>query len=115
MPIANLSQISALTIVRRLEAATSRLEDMVPNMGEPSASTNGVQSNIGGGLTGVKETSPAIANGASSQRYPETLPPAIDDFDGIINGEVKTFVNMSEEIGGLVAEQVQNPSWSSLP
>lgn len=35
------------------------------------------------------------------------LPPAIDDFDALINGDVKTFVNMSEEIGGLVAEQVR--------
>lgn len=43
------------------------------------------------------------------QKHLETLPPVIDDFDNIINGEVKTFVNMSEEIGGLVAEQVHMP------
>ena len=39
-------------------------------------------------------------------RRVESLPPAIIDYDAIINGEVKTYVNMSEEIGGLVAEQV---------
>lgn len=45
----------------------------------------------------------------SPPKHLETLPPVIDNFDGIINGEVKTFVNMSEEIGGLVAEQVPTP------
>lgn len=43
---------------------------------------------------------------ASQKPAAEPLPPAIDDFDAVINGDVKTFVNMSEEIGGLVAEQV---------
>lgn len=41
----------------------------------------------------------------------ETLPPTIDDFDTTINDEVKSFVNMSEEIGGLVAEQVRQKQW----
>lgn len=101
-----LPQKLALTILGRLEAATSRLEDMVPNIGDSSPSTNGIQSNRGQGMTAAEGIDQASGVLPTPQRHLETLPPVIDDFDSIINGEVKTFVNMSEEIGGLVAEQV---------
>lgn len=94
-----------LILLRRLEAATSRLEDMVPSISDPSASANGVSSLPESGLTapgGGLRGEP----GAAQQQPMAPLPPAIDDFDALINGDVKTFVNMSEEIGGLVAEQV---------
>lgn len=94
-----------LTVLLRLEAATSRLEDMVPMIQDPSAASNGVASLPESGLTAPG----ADARGgpaASPRLAPAPLPPAIDDFDALINGDVKTFVNMSEEIGGLVAEQV---------
>lgn len=103
-----LSSKFALTILGRLEAATSRLEDMVPNMGDTAASTNGIQSSSGQNLTAAEGTGHARRN-VQSPRHMETLPPMIDDFDAMINGDVKTFVNMSEEIGGLVAEQVCPP------
>ena len=93
-----------LIILARLEAATSRLEDMVPSMGENSSALNGHPSTQPQGLAFNDDH----ARGASPQpqRHVETLPPAIDDFDTMINTEVKTYVNISEEIGGLVAEQV---------
>lgn len=94
-----------LTVLIRLEAATSRLEDMVPAMSDPSAASNGMASLPESGLTAPG----ADARGGAaspSQQTAAPLPPAIDDFDALINGDVKTFVNMSEEIGGLVAEQV---------
>ena len=47
-----------------------------------------------------------IRKAVSPQPLVEPLPAAIDDFDSIINGHVSTFVNMSEDIGGLIAEQV---------
>lgn len=94
----------------RLEAATSRLEDMVPDMSNPAASTNGVQA----GQFQSSDASRAIEQPGAVTPAPhhhrEPLPPAIDDFDAMINAEVKTFVNVSEEIGGLVAEQVHLPS-----
>lgn len=95
-----------LTDTGRLEAATSRLEDMVPNMNDPSAPTNGLQAAQihNSGTNRAIEQGGVVAPAPQQQR--ETLPPAIDDFDAMINAEVKTFVNMSEEIGGLVAEQV---------
>ena len=90
----------------RLEAATSRLEDMVPNMSDASTITNGVSP----GQTQSLVTSKSVDSNRIASPSPsapvETLPPAIDDFDALINSDVETFVNVSEEIGGLVAEQV---------
>lgn len=94
-----------LTVLIRLEAATSRLEDMVPATTDQSAASKGVASLPESGLT-----APSVdARGGAASPSQDTLvplPPSIDDFDALINGDVKTFVNMSEEIGGLVAEQV---------
>lgn len=95
----------SLTLLRRLEAATSRLEDMVPTISDPSAATNGVASLPESGLTAPGGDIRG-GSGTPQQQPMAPLPPAIDDFDALINGDVKTFVNMSEEIGGLVAEQV---------
>ena len=94
----------ALTILGRLEAATSRLEDLVPTIADPSLTTDGAQPLPGQGLAADR----ALDQARSPSMHMETLPPVIDDFDAIINGQVKSFVNMSEEIGGLVAEQVSS-------
>ena len=104
MPL-KLSLEYMLKIIGRLEAATSRLEDMVPNMSDPTASANGVRS-VSGQASTPSEAMGRARENVQSPRRMETLPPVIDDFDATINSEVKTFVNMSEEIGGLVAEQV---------
>jgi adenylyl cyclase-associated protein len=37
---------------------------------------------------------------------PEVLPESVEDFDAFISGTVKKFVNLSDEVGGPVAEQV---------
>ncbi|KAL9103771.1 MAG: hypothetical protein Q9163_001230 [Psora crenata] len=94
---------TALILLDRLEAATSRLEDMVPSMGDGSNPLNGLSPVQAHGLSLSDDH--ARGSSPSPQRHIESLPPAIDDFDTIINSEVKTYVNMSEEIGGLVAEQ----------
>jgi adenylyl cyclase-associated protein len=94
-----------LTLLCRLEAATSRLEDMVPNYGNISGSTDPSLPSPDAGTGAVAGTDQTRAN-APQEHLVEPLPPAIEDFDAIVNEEVKTFVNMSEDIGGLVAEQV---------
>lgn len=94
-----------LTFLTRLEAATSRLEDMVPNMGDANGTTSGAiptEDATIGAAGGTDQT----RNAVTPQPLVEALNPAIDDFDAIINGHVSTFVNMSEDIGGLIAEQV---------
>ena len=92
----------ALTVLGRLEAATSRLEDLVPTIGDSSLTTDGTHPLSEQALSGDR----GMEHAGSLPRPTEALPPAIDDFDAIINEQVKSFVNMSEEIGGLVAEQV---------
>lgn len=94
-----------LTLLCRLEAATSRLEDMVPNYGNISGSTDGVSLSPDAGTGAVAGTDQTRGN-APQEPLVEPLPPTIEDFDAIVKGEVQTFINMSEDIGGLVAEQV---------
>ena len=79
---------------------------MVPNMSDPSAAINGVQAGQAQSPSASRAIEQTGGVTPTPQQHQETLPPAIDDFDAMINAEVKTFVNMSEEIGGLVAEQV---------
>ena len=80
---------------------------MVPNMGDPSAAINGVQASQAQSPLASRAIEQPGGATPTPPQHQETLPPAIDDFDAMINAEVKTFVNMSEEIGGLVAEQVR--------
>lgn len=96
----------------RLEAATSLLESIVdPNLGDASASTNGMTLNdkavlgVGGSMDQPRGMT------SSPQPTPEPLLPAIEDFDAIVAEDVQAFANMSEEIGGLVAEQVGLPHY----
>ena len=94
-------------LVRRLEAATSRLEDMASTIPDPSIQPNGVTSTPGRAPAPVSDgMDEAGGTSPPPKKVFEPLPPAIDDFDAVINGDVKTFVNMSEELGGLVSEQV---------
>lgn len=88
-------------VLRRLEAATSRLEDMaassieLPNIsGAPAPAP-----------TGPLPMPPAMKV-AEPKPVVEILPESVEDFDSFIAGPVQKFVNLSDEIGGPVAEQV---------
>lgn len=99
---------SALTkLVYRLEAATSRLEDMAQATIDPSVPPNGVLTTSGTAMGAAGGADRDGADASGQKQAPEPLPPALDDFDSLINGDVVKFVNMSEELGGLVAEQVR--------
>lgn len=95
------------SLLRRLEAATSRLEDMASAIAEPPK-TNG---------TLPAETSKAapvvVAAAASKLPSPpapkpiaEPLPQIIEDFDSFLADSVQNYVKLSNEIGDVVAEQV---------
>ena len=97
---------STLTrLVYRLEAATSRLEDIASVAGDSNVSTNGVPAITGPAAIPNASDLPN-GKGAVPKHVPDPLPPAIDNFDALLNGDVNTFVNMSEQLGGLIAEQV---------
>jgi hypothetical protein len=105
------SQNNPLTlIIRRLEAATSRLEDIASSSTTFEALDNGKIAqgnaprasapNLPGTAVGG---SPAIE--APKPTAPE-LPPAIKEMDELIEGEVKKFVEASKGIDLLVEGQV---------
>jgi len=95
------TRIELTPIIRRLEAATSRLEDMASVVVE-TPKTNGA-------LPAVTAAAPAAAaQPAAPEKVEEPLPPMIEDFDSFIETAVKKYVGLSNEIGGLVAEQVSS-------
>jgi adenylyl cyclase-associated protein len=94
-------RIELTPIIRRLEAATSRLEDMASAITE-APKTNGAMPPV--------STAAGVAAVASEPAAPkkvvEPLPQMIEDFDTFIETAVKKYVNLSNELGGPVAEQV---------
>ncbi|RDW76714.1 adenylate cyclase-binding protein [Aspergillus mulundensis] len=88
------------TLIKRLEAATSRLEDMAMSLDDHDAQK-------------APDTSAALEPQAAKQPTPAApaapaaapLPPQIEDFDTLISKDVGNFVELGKKIGGLVAEQ----------
>lgn len=96
---------SALTrIIYRLEAATSRLEDIASStVGlEVLPNPNGAPSRSAAVVPVQAEAPPVPPK--------EELPPLIVDFDTLIYGDVKAYYTLStaKSIGGLLGEQVYN-------
>jgi adenylyl cyclase-associated protein len=92
-------------ILNRLEAATSRLEDMAASTIE-HPKINGVAPTPAptGPLPAPPTASQAVAE--TPKLVQEPLPESIEEFDSFITGPVKRFVNLSDEMGGPIAEQV---------
>ncbi|KAJ5852495.1 uncharacterized protein N7529_011880 [Penicillium soppii] len=90
------------TLIKRLEAATSRLEDMAMSLDGPSSpkSVGGPSSALPATPEPPKSLPPPPAVPAAAP-----VPPQIQDFDALIKGDVQNFVTLGEKIGGLVAEQ----------
>lgn len=89
----------------RLEAATSRLEDMAMSLEDPnvSKSVDSSPAAVPSVPEPPKPAPPPQAPPAAPQ-----VPPQIQDFDALIKGDVQNFVKLGEKIGGLVAEQVRS-------
>jgi adenylyl cyclase-associated protein len=95
------SRIELTPIIRRLEAATSRLEDMASAVVEAPK--------MNGASPAVTTAAPAAAvasQPAAPKKVAEPLPQMIEDFDTFIDTAIKKYVDLSNEIGGPVAEQV---------
>ncbi|KAL5692739.1 hypothetical protein EMGR_005766 [Emarellia grisea] len=90
------------TLIKRLEAATSRLEDMAMSLDDPHSPKH-----VGSATATPEPTAPVPVNTVAPPAPPAapSLPPQIEDFDALINGDVRSFVDLGEKIGGLVAEQ----------
>lgn len=88
-------------ILRRLEAATSRLEDIASssNVDFNVTPTNG---------TGAPQSASATAatNGSPPPKPAESLPPSIEAFDALLNTELKAWMDLSSKLGSVIDGQV---------
>lgn len=100
-----------LTADDRLEAATSRLEDIAQSTFElPQPAVPGLQQTSAPTLPSAAPTptppapTPAPAPPAPAAP-PEPVPESIEEFDAFISQSVEKWAKLSNAIGGLVAEQ----------
>ena len=100
------SRTELTAIIHRLEAATSRLEDMATSSLE-TPRLNGAAPTPA--PTGPLPPPPTISQTPPQPPKPvqEALPEVVEDFDTFLSGTVRKFVNLSDEMGGAIAEQVR--------
>jgi adenylyl cyclase-associated protein len=93
------------SLILRLEAATSRLEDIATSVDsthpETVAAISTAQATIAENAAAAAAAIPVAAAAP-----PEPLPRSIEEFDKVINEDVKGFVSASEAVGGPVQQQV---------
>ncbi|KAK7518173.1 adenylyl cyclase-associated protein [Phyllosticta citriasiana] len=87
----------------RLEAATSRLEDIASSTFEKTGAPNAAP------IAATTAAAPPSAPGAPAPTAPakEELPAMIEAFDALLNSDLKDFVERSKRFGGTIAEQAQ--------
>ncbi|BAE60782.1 adenylate cyclase-associated protein [Aspergillus flavus] len=88
------------TLIKRLEAATSRLEDMAMGLDDPS-SPKTLNAAAAPETVAPEPPKPAFPPAPAAP----AVPPQIEDFDTLINKDVRNFVDLGNKIGDLVAEQ----------
>lgn len=101
-------------IITRLEAATSRLEDIasstdelpqaVPSLSHPISSPPHV-SGTGSPAPLPPVSTPAPPAPPAPKAASEPLPESIEDFDAFISQSVDKYVQASNKLGGLISEQ----------
>ncbi|KAB5535249.1 adenylate cyclase associated N terminal-domain-containing protein [Coniochaeta sp. 2T2.1] len=107
---------SLTTLIKRLEAATSRLEDMasssieipqgVPALQQTLASPqSAVSSSVQTPAAPTPAPTPAPAPPPAPKKPEEPLPESIEEFDAFINTSIGKFASLSKNLGGLIAEQ----------
>ena len=109
---------SLSTLLKRLEAATSRLEDIAvaqqsaPPATSPVSSASALQPNqsltgLGVGAVGGAALAGGVAAVAHKAEAPaQAVAPSVTAFEELRNSAVAHFVALSHELGGLIGEQV---------
>ncbi|KAG2182162.1 hypothetical protein INT43_007089 [Umbelopsis isabellina] len=85
---------SLATLIKRLEVATTRLEDLA--LSGMSAST-----------IAATNAPPAPAASASAPSEPTQVPRAVEEFSNAVDSPSKQYAELSQQLGGPVAEQAQ--------
>jgi adenylyl cyclase-associated protein len=105
LPTVSRTELTA--IIHRLEAATSRLEDMASSTIEAPKTDGTAPTSSSTAIPPVAAVvTPALEQPVKTVQEP--LPELIEDFDTFLTGTMKKYVNLSDEIGGPVAEQVSS-------
>ncbi len=94
-----------INILDRLEAATSRLEDMAQSTVDSVVTINGAPADSAA-PKGLAISADGQTPTQPFARPAEQLPASIKGFDELVNSDVAKFVKLGEELGGVVAEQV---------
>lgn len=100
-------------LLERLEAATSRLEDIASSAVEIPQAVPGIQETLASPIAtstqGVSNapTPPAAVAAATAPAgaADEPLPESIEDFDVFLKTSVDKYAKLSQQLGGLIAEQ----------
>ena len=103
LPFRSLLQ-SFTTLIKRLEAATSRLEDLATSTASAAAVTNNLGRPPVGGQPAPTSYSVPASNNVPDE--PE-VPLVLAAYDEIMENPLKNFVALSKSIGGLVEDQVR--------
>ncbi|KAF7535876.1 hypothetical protein G7054_g5020 [Neopestalotiopsis clavispora] len=94
------------TLIKRLEAATSRLEDIASSTTELPQGVPALQQGPTSPSTGVSPgTGPTETSTPTPAPPRESVPEVIEDFDAFIESSVGKYVQASNKLGGLIAEQ----------
>ncbi|KAK6948405.1 hypothetical protein Daesc_010171 [Daldinia eschscholtzii] len=100
-----------VTLIKRLEAATTRLEDIASSTIElPQAvpaltATGATPGPSSTSSPTIQQAVPASTPPAPVQAPQEPLPESIEEFDAFIDQSVDKYVKASNKLGGLIAEQ----------
>lgn len=94
------------TLIKRLEAATARLEDIASSTVELPQSVPALKETLATPQSGIS-AAPTPAPAAPLPPPPEPVPESIEEFDAFINSTVQKYATISKAIGGLLAEQAE--------
>lgn len=98
-------------LLHRLEAATSRLEDIASSTIEIPQAVPALKETLASPDASSKAISDAPSRAPSAPAHrpaapaDELLPDSVEDFDAFLKLSVEKYANLSKAIGGLIAEQ----------
>lgn len=97
-------------LLARLEAATSRLEDIASSTIEIPQAVPALQETLATPVSGASKSASNVGSVAptttpSAPAADEPLPDSIDDFDAFLKTSVEKYSKLSTQLGGLIAEQ----------
>jgi adenylyl cyclase-associated protein len=93
------------TLIKRLEAATSRLEDIATSTELPKDVPPLSQTITSPPETSAVPTPPSAPRPQAAPAASEPLPESIEEFDAFLNSSVDKYVKLSQQLGGVVAHQ----------